>query len=188
MSVLGIRDAADVIGVSHSTVSRYLKRYPDLNRGTAGRPLVDVDEYRLHRGENIHVPASGDAPTPAVPAVPADPASASAADADADVPSYNKEKARREKANATTAELNLAERLGKVVPRDEVEATIFEAGQALRDAMERRSHELSERLAVMNDPAAIAALLEQEDRKLLKEFLENLQAAVADESDDAAAA
>lgn len=53
--LLGIREAAKAIGVSHITVSRYLQRYPELNHGTEARPLVKLEELRWHRRENIDV-------------------------------------------------------------------------------------------------------------------------------------
>ena len=182
--LVGIREAAERLSLSHSTVSRYVKRYPHLKRGGSdARPLVDLVEFKQHRGENINVEvvASTD------PELPVAGDNSPPAQTSPQGPNYNVEKARREAANATKAELELADRLNQVVPRDEVESGGFEVGHALREALERRNQDLAERLALMDDPAEIVTLLEQDDRRLLLAFAEHL-ASIGDDADDVAAA
>ena len=52
--ILSIRGAARRLGKSHSTISRYVAGCPELNHGTAERPLVNVEELRQHRLENLN--------------------------------------------------------------------------------------------------------------------------------------
>ncbi len=189
--LLGINDAARALELSHSTVSRYVKRYPELDHGNGGRPLVDVAELRQHRIDNLNVGQVEEAVRPAAPALrqtvagtpaPAEPNGSGPAAI------YNSERARREAANATKAELELAEKLGQVTSIQEVETAVFEAGQLLRDSLETRNMQLAERLARMDDPLAIQALLDEQDLTLLKDFASGLAGASGIGEDDAAAA
>ena len=51
---VGVRAAAQALGVSPSTVSRYLQEYPILNlAGDGQRPKVDPDDLRRHRAMTL---------------------------------------------------------------------------------------------------------------------------------------
>ena len=56
---IGVRGAARALGLSPSTVSRYLKSYPELDLGGEAQPMVDVDALRRHRAQNVHPAARG---------------------------------------------------------------------------------------------------------------------------------
>ena len=56
---VGVREAARALGKSPSTISRYLKEFPDLNLGSRTRPKIDVDVLRRHREANVNPFRSG---------------------------------------------------------------------------------------------------------------------------------
>ncbi len=56
---VGIREAARALDKSPSTIGRYLKDHPELNRGSERRPKVDLDELRRHREANVNPFLSG---------------------------------------------------------------------------------------------------------------------------------
>ncbi len=56
---IGIRAAARALKVSPSTISRYLKNYPELDLGGEAQPMVDVDALRRHRAQHVHPAARG---------------------------------------------------------------------------------------------------------------------------------
>ena len=56
---IGIREAARALEKSPSTIGRYVKMYPELNRGSEGRPKVDLEELRRHREANVNPFQSG---------------------------------------------------------------------------------------------------------------------------------
>ncbi len=56
---IGIRAAARALKVSPSTISLYLKNYPELDLGGEAQPMVDVDALRRHRAQHVHPAARG---------------------------------------------------------------------------------------------------------------------------------
>jgi hypothetical protein len=56
---IGVRGAARALGLSPSTVSRYLKSHPELDLGGESQPMVDVDALRRHRAQHVHPAARG---------------------------------------------------------------------------------------------------------------------------------
>src|SRR3989338_7140757 len=53
-------EAAKRLGINRSTLTRYLKTYPELNRSRVdGKIAVDLDELAQHRGENVNLMKSG---------------------------------------------------------------------------------------------------------------------------------
>ena len=58
--LIGVSAAARALGVNKSTVSRYLARFGELNHAAAGAPpLVDLEELRRHRAENLNPDVMG---------------------------------------------------------------------------------------------------------------------------------
>lgn len=76
-------------------------------------------------------------------------------------------KTRREVAEASKAELQLAEMAGGLVRRDGVERAAYEAGRLLRDMILSVPSGLAMELAAMTEPQAIEARMRDELRKVL---------------------
>ena len=168
---LGIRDAARRLGLAHTTVGRYFRANPELNRGSRGRPRVDLDELRRHRSANINPAMRGSRagrllgegdPDPAVFAE-APPAVTRASDS----PNYARAKAMREETLAQRARIDLDEKKALLVPRAEVEAAAYEIGALLQRDLLELGAQLGERLSTMTEPHEIVALLEAEHRRIL---------------------
>lgn len=76
-------------------------------------------------------------------------------------------KTRRELAEASKAELQLAEMAGNLVHRDKVERAAFESGRLLRDMILSVPSGVAAELVAMTDAQAIEARLRDELRKVL---------------------
>jgi hypothetical protein len=163
--LMGVRDAARELGVSHSTISRYLGRYGELNHGAPGHPLVNLEELRGHRDENITVRMEAERVAAAEP----DQGEPRSLDSDAPPP-LPRTKARHAALLLRAAERDEELANGSLVPRTEVEAGAYEAGRVLQEKLAARNRLLAERFATMNDPAVIAALMDESDRELLEGF------------------
>lgn len=166
---VGVTAAAKATGLSASTISRYLRRYPELNRGAGKRPRVSVAELNAHRARFVNAARSNshagglmdDPPAAAAENEPGERRSP-------DRPTYAAAKTLREAAQAQTAQLDLAERLGQLLARADVEAALTEAGATLQQKQQQRRRALAEILAAAGgDVRAIAAALEDDDRALL---------------------
>lgn len=170
--------AAGALGLNKSTISRYLDKYPELNRATPGAPpRVDVEELRRHReahvdaaragshaGRLIEVPASAIGTGREAAEEAEDGAGESRAGAGA---SYARAKTVHMVATAKRAQLDLQERLGRTAAIEEVERAGFELGLLVREQLDARREALAEDLAGLTDPAIAAARLDQADRQLL---------------------
>ena len=171
--LIGVRAAARALKINPSTLSRYLKSHPGLDRGVAGQPMVGLEDLRRHRAENVNpavrgrkarkILAEGGAPPIAAAEAPAAPPAAT----EPPGPNYAMAKAVRETVLARRARVDLDEKLGLLVPRQEVEDAVFEAGLLLQRDLLELGPQLAERLAAMTDPKKIAELLEGEHRRVL---------------------
>lgn len=189
MALVGIREAAKQLGIAASTVSRYVAANPDLNRAGPGKPpQVDVDELRAHRSGNVDWAKAGNyAGLPfgqadrgsdglgdaadegdeeeAGRAIPARATGRPAATAPAGL-------ARARTAQATIKarrELNALESDLKItVAKRKVEEGAAETGLMLKQLLATRNRDLSLKAAGMTDPAAIMALLDEADARLLE--------------------
>lgn len=121
--LVDITTAAKKLGVTRSTLSRYVKRYAGaLNPVRDGKStLVDMDALERHRSENITIDA------PATQRVFGEAKKASDA------------KTRKAEVDADRAELDYLERLGKVVSATEV----IEAGRAAVAEMQAMGDKLT---------------------------------------------
>ena len=178
--LLSVRGAALALKVNASTISRYLKDYPDLNLGSRTRPKIDVKVLRRHRAQHTNpsqqrgrhaVTAVGDIEAPAA-AIEAPPAATKVADG----PNYQMAKAVRETVLAQRARVDLDEKRGLLVPRREIEDAIFDAGAVFQRDLLEIGPQLAERLAAMSKPREIAALLETELRRVLATWASSLRA------------
>ena len=166
--LLGVRAAANALQLNPSTISRYLKEFPDLNQGSQKRPKIDVDELRHHRAENTDpTPRGHQAAKEIADAVP---------EAQPGAPNYLLAKAVRETVLAQRARVDLDEKRGLLVPRREIEDAVYDAGAVLQRDLLELGAQLAERLAAMDKPREIAALLETEHRRVLATLATSLRA------------
>ncbi|XAI95597.1 hypothetical protein [Nostoc phage Nsp-JY21] len=86
---------------------------------------------------------------------------------------------RTESAKAQTAELDLAERLGLTLRRDEVESAIAAAGAELRQTAFQMVRDRAEQFAVVSDVRDAEAMLDQFVRDLLEKAANALTLAAA---------
>lgn len=91
----------------------------------------------------------------------------------------NDTRARTESAKAETAELDLAERLGLTLRRDEVEGAIAAAGAELRQLAFQMVRDRAEQFAVVSDVRDAEAMLDQFVRDLLEKGANALTLAAA---------
>lgn len=99
--------------------------------------------------------------------------------------SYHKSRARREAFNAENSRLDLEERLGNILFKDDQERRTTEVFRKVRDRFLGLPAKLSERLAAQPDARAIRALLTTEIRLVLEGLAKNLDTmAEAEEQDD----
>lgn len=89
--------------------------------------------------------------------------------------SYEEARRRREVAEATTAELRLAELAGELVRRDAVNRLLFTASRVMRDQMLAIAPRLSASLAPMVDPKAIEMRIADEVRVALRALAQELR-------------
>lgn len=89
--------------------------------------------------------------------------------------SYEEARRRREVAEATTAELRLAELAGELVRREAVNRLLFTAGRVMRDQMLAIAPRLSASLAPMVDPKAIEMRIADEVRVALRALSQEIR-------------
>lgn len=181
-------EAAKLLGINRSTLTRYLKTYPELNRSHVdGRIAVDVDELARHRSENVNLLKSGnhagrlfDEPAPLLDEITPRPATrAVERDADDDDvvdlqdETVAKIRARRERILLNRLEREEAVQLGELTPAPEVEEATGNALVKLRDALMSPDLDLCEALAAASDPAEVTQLLRAANRKTLERLAED---------------
>lgn len=186
--LVGIRAAARAVGVNPSTISRYLKDHPELNLGDGVLPKMDLAALRRHRAANLNPAMRGShagrllgegevEETPAAGPIEAPPA----ATRSGETPNYARAKAMREETLAQRARVDLDEKRALLVPREEAEAAAYEIGALLQRDLLDLGAQLGERLAAMDDPREIAALMEAEYRRVLAALAASLRETAAAE-------
>ena len=166
-------EAARRLGVHKSTIKRWCDKHPALI-GPDG--LVDPEEIRAHYETVAHpgLQARRGRPAEAAPD-PVQPPREGAA-------TLNDHRSRSEKAKADSAELDLAERLGQTLRRDQVEAAVAEAAEILRQAAGQAARDAAERLARIEDVREMEVALDAMVREVLSEGARALEAALAEDS------
>jgi plasmid maintenance system antidote protein VapI len=157
-------EAALALGVHKSTVTRLCKENPSLV-DDAG--LVNVDELRRHRDATLN-PALQ---TRGSAAAPERQPSAQG--------NLNETRSRTEAAKAETAELDLAERLGLTLRRDEVVAAVSAAGDVMRQAAGQLARDRAEALTRIIDVREMERALDDLMREVLTRGAQALTLAAA---------
>jgi len=98
--------------------------------------------------------------------------------------SYQQARARREAFNAENARLDLEERIGRLVDRDDVEDRTMTAFRKIRDRLLSLPATLADRLIAQPDAASMRVALDKEIRAVLEAAAHELDALGADEADD----
>ena len=191
--LVGVREAARALGKNPSTITRYLRNHPELNRGSDGRPAVDLGELRAHRAQNVnelksrnHAGKLFDASSPNPDAIARETSPEVVPAPERDKLSYTAAKAEREAAAAERAKIELDERRRKLVPRAEVREGAAELGGVLQVALLQLSIDLAEPLATMTEPTEISVLLDKAFRQALDRLSTKLEDIARDMTDAAA--
>lgn len=180
-----IADWATTLGISRQSAYDAVKR--------CGIPVADgkVDpDYATHLyRKNTRQRANGNRPDPlangAQPATPAGAGGAGGAEPSAKVPGYDTSRARREAAEAATAEIKLAELAGLYLVKIDVDSTVFEVARALRDGLMNCARRIAADVAPLTTADECEAVIEREHRILLESmahtFGEKLDVQLEDE-------
>lgn len=154
MALVTVSDAAQRLGLSHSTVSRYLKRYSaDIPSQRNGRTTVfDFELFQRHRADNVFAEGAAPSIAPETLAMPSRPsAQVIAASNDANV--------RLKTARAEHAELELARRKGELAPIEDFERVGTLLGEALKRDIFSSPHKLVDAIrSALTVPEAVALL------------------------------
>lgn len=160
-----------MLGVDKATVTRLVQQQPAL-LGEDG--LVDPEELRRVREATRHpgLQTRGAAAAPAGNGRSA---------------GLNAVRERTEQAKAQTAELDLAERLGLTLRRDDVVASVAAAGQVMKQTASQLARDAAERLVRIDDVRAMERALDDLMREVLAKGAQALSlAAMPARKDDAA--
>lgn len=164
--VVSLTEAAKAVGVSLATVSRMVSKGKVPNRGLPGQPMVSVAELKAARESNIAVLMSRN--SAGAPPAPSGETRAT----------LHQEQLRERSAKATLAQLEAEEALGTVVDRAGVEAAALVIETKLRDLLTKRNRHLAPRLALVDDPASIEAILEDADTQMIESYRQGIAKAV----------
>jgi len=181
-------EAAKRLGINRSTLTRYLKTYPELNRSRIdGKIAVDLDELAQHRGENVNMMKSGnhagrvfDEPAPAPLLRPEPRPREIETEDEPDDGGLQDETVAKIRARAERIKLNRLEReeaaeTGQLTPAAEVEEAIGNALVKLRDALMSPDLDLCEKIASTADPAEVTSILREAHRKVLTKLSEDFE-------------
>jgi hypothetical protein len=182
-------EAARRLGINRSTITRYLKTYPELNRSRVdGRIALDLEEFRRHRDENVNRLKSGnhagrlfdEAPPAEAPAARDDPDDGDDDTAEAEPAGPQDQTVARIRARAELIKLNRLEReeaveLRALTPVAEVDQATGEALTKLRDALMSPDLDLCEKLAATTDAAEVATILRDANRAALTKLAEDFE-------------
>jgi hypothetical protein len=168
-NLTSIADWAKLVGISRQSAYEAVER--------CGIPVTDkkVDaDYATHLYEkNTRKRANSNRPDPlAIEAQPGAAAGAGGAGGKepkpAGIPGYDSSRARREAAEATIAEIKLAEQAGKFLVKADVDSAVFEVARALRDGLTNCARRIAADVAPLTSPDECEAVIDREHRELLE--------------------
>lgn len=175
-----LTQAATRRGVSKQAISKQVARLEaegkiETRAGRGGAKLINIVAYeRLVATDTDPAQALRNLSEPAMPAA-----------ASAAAPTYMNSRAEREAYQAEAARLDIAERIGDLVSRSDVEARTMAVFRRLRDRLLMLPGRMADRLIVAPDARAIKSLLSGELRKLLDTLATELDHLTDDEADGA---
>jgi len=178
MSRVTRAEAARRLGLHKSTMSRLVKQNPALLDESGLVDVAEIEELRrnvINPALQTRGPGASAASAPV--AVHADPAPLP----DEDRQSINLSRSRRERARAQNEELDLAERIGTTLLRSDVEASIAEAGEMMRQHVSQEVRDQAERLARIEDVREMEQALLSLFSDVMAQVSANLAAAVAED-------
>lgn len=163
-------EAARLMGVAQSSISRFLAANPDVPVKRNDRGAVKEVEFNAlseARGSSLSVQDKAAERTPFVPAPEQIP--------------FEKaiEQPRRKSLRDEVLEMDIAERKGELLDRQSVKSAVETAGLAFAQALERRRRSLAGRLAGMGSAREIELELKAEDRRVMEALVADLTKAAA---------
>jgi hypothetical protein len=173
----GVRQAAEKLGVSHSTISRYIDKYPELNVAPPGsRKKVNLDQLRRHREDNLTVQEQGQPLLASPPEAPAPEKRGGEKDDHAVASRRRQSEARAtyEETRAELAALDLRQKRGELIDVEIVRLAFADTGALLQNRLASRRRDMAERLVAIEDVREAEAFLQDADRELLEAFRQNL--------------
>lgn len=171
-NLVTVTQYAEMSGLNKGTVSRLVSNGVIPNHGMPGKPLINPSEADAARLTHLDrskagVLSSGGEIKTAGAASSAVPASRDESRASG---GFQRARTAREAAQAQMAALDLKERLGELLDKSEVENSIVKVAIEVQRQLEQRVPPLADRLVGITDPARIAALIREADRKVLGEM------------------
>lgn len=151
--LLGVRACAAAlpVPVSPSTISRQLANGLFINHGTEAKPLLSLAEVIRARAEDLNPAQQRAKPT------------RSAKQSDG----YHSARAEREQTQAQLAALDLKERLGQLLPREQVEDLFADFGRSVRESISQLVRTtVPELSAIEGDEARIAHMTAKLEARL----------------------
>lgn len=136
---------------------------------------VDPEYATILYERNTRKRANGQRSDPAGGAPsPAGAAGAGGAESEARIPNYDSSRARREAAEAATAEIRLAELAGKYLVKADVDSAAFEIARALRDGLMNCARRIAADVAPLSTAEECEVVIDREHRGLLESMVHAL--------------
>lgn len=133
---------------------------------------VDVEYATILYQRHTRQRANGNRPAPlasgAEPNAAAGAGGAGGTEPPARVPGYETSRARREAAEATVAEIKLAEMAGQYLVKSDVDSVVFEVARALRDGLMNCARRIAADVAPLTTADECEAIIDREHRTLLE--------------------
>lgn len=163
VDLMGVRACAKALTppVSASTISRQLAGGLYTNFGTEAAPLLSLAEVREKRASGLS-PAQQRKPSERV--------------SKRDDGGYHAARASKEHAAAQIAQLDLAERMGQLLPRDQVEDERATQGRDVREALTQMARRVMPAIEQTEGTEAKIAVLTQEIEAVLTSLADKYEA------------
>ena len=101
------------------------------------------------------------------------------------IPGYDSSRARREAAEATIAEMKLAEQAGKFLVKADVDSAVFEVARALRDGLTNCARRIAADVAPLSTADECEAIIDREHRALLESMVHTFDEKLSIQIEDA---